>query len=330
MQLSADKTEVCYVNKQFMLEYSQTLNINIKQGNNAVFLDCNINTPSVISLPVIGIDSILTGSNNDSLIDSLRSNQNSYLLSPGKQLIRVEFIAEQAGAIKLRLNDFAYFHSVSMLHNTVMSLYIGLCISLAIFVGLLGRGIKRSGFNFYAIYLISIAIFFGIQEGVFNYFSFELPFLHTRSAQLIFAGIVVFTATLFISRLLDFKLLINDITSQFLTYVSASIMTLGIFTLFIPVSITNLLSAIMGWSTLVLVFTIFCIAGFAAINKVHTASLVVIALSTVLFGMIFRIWLTDLSDFLNRYALIIATAIESLIFAFAASEKVRYLGKANA
>ena len=98
-----------------MLEYSQTLNIDIKKGNNAVLLDCNINTPSVISLPVIGIDSILIGSNNDGLIDSLRSNQNSYLLSPGKQLIRVEFIAEQAGAIKLRLNDFAYFHSVSML-----------------------------------------------------------------------------------------------------------------------------------------------------------------------------------------------------------------------
>jgi hypothetical protein len=63
---------------------------------------------------------------------------------------------------------------------------------------------------------------------------------------------------------------------------------------------------------------------------VHTASLVVIALSTVLFGMILRIWLTDSSDFLHRYALIIATAIESLIFAFAASEKVRYFGKVKA
>lgn len=81
----------------------------------------------------------------------------------------------------------------------------------------------------------------------------------------------------------------------------------------------------MGWSTLVLVFIIFCIAGYAAINRVHTANLIFIGLSTVLFGMIFRIWLTDLSEFLHRYALVIGTVIESFIFAFAASEKVRYL-----
>ena len=48
-------------------------------------------------------------------------------------------------------------------------------------------------------------------------------------------------------------------------------------------------------------------------------------MSMVLFAMIFRIWLTDLSEFLNRYALIVSTAIESFLFAVAASEKVKYL-----
>lgn len=303
------ESNVCKVNEAEILLTSHTLALSIKQGRNTLYLDCNIQVKSVLTLPAIGLNSIIVNVNNATVAKSILSTKRSYVLSPGEQSINIELVAEQSRQIKMQLSEFSQFHTKSMSHNTVMSLYIGVCIALALYVGLLGRGIKNTGFYAYSAYLVSLTVFFGIQEGIFNYFFNDLNFINTRASQSVVAGIVVFTATLFISRLLDFKLLLNRNFNRLIMSAATAILVFGFAITITPLNIATLLEPIMGWSTLVLVFIIFCIAGYAAINRVHTANLIFIGLSTVLFGMIFRIWLTDLSEFLHRYALVIGLSL---------------------
>lgn len=326
-QILPSEGSVCQVNESRIVEVSQELSISVVRGSNTLYFDCNIQKTSILTLPAIGVHSVIVQTNGIPTPSSIPSNKSSYVLLPGEQRVSIALIAERARNIEIQLSSLRTFHSVSMSHNTVMSLYIGLCLSLALFVGLLGRGIKNTGFYAYSVYLVSLAMFFGVQEGIFNYYFDNLRLLNAIATQSFIAGIVVFFATQFVSRLLDFKLLLNNSLYKIIMGVAIGILLSGISIPIMPQSLSGFVGLTMGWATLLLVFAIFCIAGYAAIHRVHTASIVVFALSIVLFGMIFRIWLTDLSEFLNRYALIIATAIESFIFAFAASEKVRYLDK---
>ena len=309
------------------LSLNESTKVDLSSGSNTLAFSCNISTASVISVSAIGVTSSYVKINDTPVVRLLRSSERSYLIEPGENNISIDLVTEGIQPVSLTLQSLEDFHSGSMTHNTVMSLYIGLCVALAMYVGLLGRGIRNSGFYAYSVYLVSLALFFGVQEGVFNYYFNHQIILNTETTQSFFAGIVVFSATQFISKLLEFKFLIPVWFYRSITATAIAIGLAGVSTPLLPQSLLSIIDFFMGWATLFLVATIFAVAVYAAKKQVQAARIIVLALSFVLVAMVFRIWLTDVSEFLRRYALVIGTAVESFLFAMAASEKVRYLEK---
>ena len=67
----------------------------------------------------------------------------------------------------------------------------------------------------------------------------------------------------------------------------------------------------------------FGLISCAVYVRVHTARLVLLASCIVLSAMIFRIWLGDVSPFLQRYGLIFSFAVETFLLAIATSERIK-------
>ncbi|MBT0586190.1 sensor domain-containing diguanylate cyclase [Alteromonas oceanisediminis] len=286
---------------------------------------CFIEKPAIFSMPWYGFQSAVVKTVEGNILIPLRGRDQAYLLDKGQHELSFVLSVYEARDFTLTLRTVNSYHHVSTLHAMVMGLFLGLCVGLSVYVSLLGRGVKHRGFYAYGCYLMSAALFFALQEGVFNYIWPGNTLSNHMRAQSLMAGLVVVCAVTFIARLLDFKLLIKKPLYLALQTATISVLIAAITIVVAPSGLESLASTYMGWTTLFIVACVFVVSCYAAIQRVHTAPLIVVALSFVFFAMIFRIWLVDVNEFMHRYALIISTAIESFLFAVAASEKVKYL-----
>ena len=307
------------------LDLAQPRSTQLTSGVSTINLACSLSQPVVLSVPLKNIRSIWSQSQSVVSLDRLTSNQYSVIIPSGESRLSINIDTFQRSSVSFRLDSVTSFHYRTVGHVSTLSLFIGLCIALTIYVTMLGKGMRDPSFFAYSAYLTSVVIFFSLQEGVFNYGIWSVSWHNYVPLQYAFAGLIVASAVLFVSRLLELKLILNLWIYKAIWTVALAILTMGFALTMIPVLSSTSLGQIMGWSTLLLVFAIFIITGYATLQKVHTANIIFIALSFIFIAMVFRIWLTDVSPFLHRYALIVSTAIEAMLFAFAVSEKVRAL-----
>lgn len=315
----------CYLPNQVVLDKVTPLVQPLNAKSLTLELVCETQAPAVLSTRRVGTNSILIQSVNAPSLSRLNSNLYAVLVPTGTTKIIVSVDAQRDKPFTLRLDSVEAFQAKNNIHAITLFLFVGFCVGLAMYVGFLGRGLKRSGFLVYSIYISSIALFFSFQEGLLNYLLPMSDWHNQFRWQYLLAGIVVMSSVTFLARLLDFRILINRSIYNSLINASRLVLACGI-AMFVYQPLASMgVGMLQGWMTLLIVFSVFIVTGYAAIQRVPTANLVLVALGLVFFAMLFRIWLVDFSPFLNRYALIFSTSFEAFLLAIAASEKVRYL-----
>lgn len=323
--IAGESLSKCLLVEQGAFTQYSTQTIAIPIGQSRVTLQCEIDQQSVMSFRPVGFSSIVVSTPDIPSLKRLSSNDYSYLLPSGNTNITLDFSSDVPRQLTLRLDSVSRFQAKSNQHAAVMMAFVGFCFGLAIYVFLLGRGIQGSGYYAYSAYLLSAATFFSFQEGLLNYLLPSIQWHNHVRFQSLFAGLVVFFAYQFLSRLLELKLILPNWLNRTMNTFSSAIFISAILLFVAPALHDYGLSALMGWSVLLLICTLFILSAYASLQRVHMAGLIFWALGVVFFAMIFRIWLVDASPFMHRYALIISTAVESLLFAIAASEKVKFL-----
>lgn len=224
--------------------------------------------------------------------------------------------------------SYASFVSTSQKDNLAMGFFYGLCFSLALYVLIIGRNLRDIRFKLYSFYISCAGLFFLVQEGQLNLFFPDIVWIDSWHVSLIFAGFTVFSAVLFITRLLDMHIRWEKFTRYFLIMPAVAVLVMPFLSVMaVNHELSVLIDAVMAFSTLIIVAIVFCLVCYAAYLRVHTAGIVFFALLLVLVAMVFRILLTETNPFLYHYGLILSFAIESFLFAIAMSERIKHINE---
>ena len=299
--------------------------IKLELGPQHFTLRCSIKRVSVLHFPM---DILTTASLTDEHgqpFSLMRGARKAFVLPIGDYSAYLDVTATRARYLTPQVDTASEAQLKNSVHLITMSLFTGFCLALAIYVGVLGRSINNLGFYAYSAYITSAATFFLLQEGVLNA---VLPYsvvLNSINMKLFFAGLTVFTAQRFISRLLDFPSLLRPWLRQPLNLSAAGVLLLSLVHAITPLSFSSLISQAMGMMSVLIIAAIMATTLLAIKRKVHCAKLVFLSLSIMFIAMVLRVYLHEASPFLHRYALIFAVAIEALLLAIAAAEKVKRL-----
>lgn len=299
--------------------------IKLELGPQRFTLHCDVKQVSVLHFPM---DIVSTASLNDQQgqpFSSMRGARKAFVLPVGNYSAYLNVTATRARYLTPQVDTASAAQFKNSVHLITMSLFTGFCLALAIYVGVLGRSVNNRGFYAYSAYISSAATFFLLQEGLLNA---VLPYsvvLNSINMKLFFAGLTVFTAQRFIDRLLDFSSLLRPWLRQSLNVSAAMVLLLAVAHVLTPLPLSSLISQAMGMLSLAIIAGIMAATLFAIRHRVPSAKLVFLALGIMFVAMVLRVQLQELSPFLHRYALIFAVAIEALLLAVAAAEKVKRL-----
>ena len=315
----------CIVTQPTRQAINTPINLNI--GIVDIQVHCYLDRPRALSFPldIVNNPRIFTASDVD--IVPLSSARAAYLLPAGNFTFTLTVDAERDRQLLLQLAPLAQFQQYNNMHLLTISGFAGLCIALSLYVGVLGRSLRNEGFYAYSAYILSAGFFFVLQEGVLKVLLPQAAWLHSVGLKLIFAGLTVYTAQRFISKLLEFHLILRRWEHTLIRYTGLLVLFLGAITVLLPSPYNHFSSLAMGSLTVVTMVAILLATVYAMFRKIHCSGLVLISLLLLLAAMIFRVYLPHFSEFLHRYALIIAVTIEAFLLAVAASEKVKRLQK---
>lgn len=253
------------------------------------------------------------------------ASQHAYLIASNRYEAQVNFIHTEEDRLEFQWEPLPSYMASSQRHNVVLGIFYGLCVTLIMYVLVLGRNLKDDRFLLYGIYVACAGTFFLLQEGHLNLFFNNIELINNAKLDLLFAGLTVFSATFFIVRLFDMDKIWQWYARYMLIFPAGVVLLASIIILFSKYS--PVLEEIMAWLSLYVVAAVFASVGYASYIKIHTARLVLFALSLVLFSMVFRVLLNDISPFLHRYALIISFSIESFILAVATAEQIKFMNQ---
>ncbi|MFS1702184.1 diguanylate cyclase domain-containing protein [Alteromonas sp. AMM-1] len=302
-----------------------TTPVSLSLGILEIQLQCNLNTPQALSFPLDIVSHPRVYTPPDVSIVPLSSARAAYLLPSGDYTFTLTLDVVRPRQLPLRIEPVARFQQHNSLHLLTISGFAGLCIALSLYVGILGRSLRNEGFYAYSAYILSAGFFFVLQEGVLKVLFPLATWLHSIGLKLIFAGLTVYTAQRFISRLLEFKLLLRSWEHAIIRYAGIVVLALGGIAAIVPSPLNQFASLLMGSLTIVVMLALVVATVYAMVRKIHCAGLVLIALLLLLAAMAFRVYFPHVSEFLHRYALIVSVTIEAFLLAIAASEKVKRL-----
>lgn len=319
----------CSAECELISPQKQTLQqpITLTDGLHDLQFFCRLTEPRILNFPLdVVIDSSIY-SQSDTKITSLTSARSAYFLPDGSYQFTLSLTALRSTELSVNVQRVEDFQQQNGLHILTMASFAGFCLALCIYVGILGRSMRNAGFYAYSSYILCAGMFFVLQEGLLGVLFPQLPWLHLLSLKLIFAGLTVYTAQRFISRLLEFRLILKKWESTALHYAGLLILGLALVAALAPPALSTIASTVMGTVTIIAMLGISVATVYARYRKIHGAGWVLLALVILLGAMIFRVYLRDVSEFLHRYALIIAVTLEALLLAVAASERVKKLQK---
>ncbi|WP_239024092.1 sensor domain-containing diguanylate cyclase [Paraglaciecola marina] len=321
--------EQCHI--QLLSDTSETkdlpkniaLFIQLATGENRLRLSCTLNEQAIFTF---GKDEILnvtlnTGGAN---VEQVLANSPSYILPAGTFEIEFIFLTHHKFLQQFSWLSTATFFNSNLINNITMGAFYGLSLTLIFYVFFMGRVLGDNRFQFYSLYTFCAATFFLLQEGQLNIVLPKHSFLLSHQFYLLFAGLTVVTAVLFIVRLTDLKKEWPKVTRYFLEPGGVLVLLMSVMMLQLD---HNALSAYLGQGmsklTLALMLCIFILVAVQAYAKKRMANWVLFSLSLMVLAMLFRTFLQDYSPFLHRYALIFAFSIEAFILAVVVLTKVK-------
>ncbi|MDC8832047.1 sensor domain-containing diguanylate cyclase [Alteromonas gilva] len=288
---------------------------------------CELSQSQVLSFPLDAISSVELHTKNELRLTPLSSARAAYLLPNGMFEFALTVRSAHPSAVNITLRSISDFQRINNLHILTISTFGGFCLALCIYVGFIGRSLRNAGFYAYSAYILCAGAYFILQEGMLRIVFVDSHWLHSHELKSVFAGLTVFTAMRFICLLLDLKLILKRWEYKLIWLSALGVLTLGIVSAITDTTLHNVTAAVMGPLTIIGMTAITIAACYAYVRKVHGAGLVLMALFVLLAAMTFRIFLPYVSEFMQRYALILAVTLEALLLALAASERVKRLQK---
>lgn len=297
----------------------------LEQGLQRIVMQCDISETSVLHFPRSYTSFAQLYTQDMERVNSLVAADVSFVLPAGKKNYVLDVSAQVPRPLSVKVSSLSEYQRTSSIHTFTISLFIGFCFALTIYVGILGNSIRNYGFYSYSFYVLNAAIFFLLQEGLMNIVLPDISVFNSYKLHVFFAGVTVFAAVNFLDQLLDFKVLLRQ-------WVRTIIMGMAYFSLFLafiqivfPISQVHVVNRLLSLITLITMVFTFSSCVYACIRKVHCSYLVMSGIAIMVTAMSFRLILIDASPFMYRYGLIIGITLEAFIFALATSKKVRKL-----
>jgi diguanylate cyclase (GGDEF)-like protein len=297
--------------------------LSLPNGKSRLRLNCRLDEQAVFTFGKDEIIDVSWESQQVKLIP-LTASSPSYLLPMGTFSVDFLFLTHHNFNQSFVWKPIATFLDSSLLNNIIMGVFYGLCLTLILYVYFMGRVLGDTRFQLYSLYVFCAATFFLLQEGQLNIFLPQQNFLLSHQFYLLFAGLTVFTATVFIVRLTDLNSTWPKLTRYGLELGASSVLLMSLLMLFLNHNnLSSMLGSMMARMTLLIMLGILVLVGIQAYRRVQGARLVFLSLILLVIAMVFRVVLNDVSPFLQRYALIIAFAIEAFMLAVAVSTRIR-------
>ncbi|HAI70741.1 sensor domain-containing diguanylate cyclase [Alteromonas australica] len=297
----------------------------LKIGLQRLTLECDISAPVILSFTRDHITYSQLYTQDLISVEALTGSRKAFFIPQGRHTFYLDLSAQVPAPFAPSVQSVAQYQRFSTVHTLTLSGFVGFCLALTLYVGMLGNSVRNMGFYSYSFYILSAAIFFTLQEGLFNIGFEDLSVLNSVHLHLFFVGVTVFAAVRFLDQLLDLKVLLRQWQRNLLLYLSY--IALGLAFLQLPFRFNAAVLVNMGFSvvTLLIMAIVLAAAIYAVVRKVHCSRLVLAGLSIVVLAMLARFTLDNISPFLQRYGLIIGITIEAFIFAIATAKKVKKL-----
>jgi diguanylate cyclase (GGDEF)-like protein len=295
--------------------------IAIKKGLNTLVLSCDLKNGGVISAIRPGID-YFSFIQNGIEHQPLKSGQIAYLLDNQSFTATITFASKFKYISRFKWQNTHDFFKDSQQHNLIMGIFYGLCITLILYVLIMGFRLNDNTFRLYSTYIFFVGCFVLLQEGQIYLFLDKQYSALLSDLYLLSIGFAIISVTFFMCTLLE----LNRGWPKFSKTLKVAAYILLSMCIFRYLSDNELLWAIttfiIRYGALAIVAALFCISAIQARNKVSDAPLIFIAFSLVLLSTIFRVLLVNQNPFLQRYGFIISLALESFLLAVAVSKRI--------
>lgn len=302
---------------------SDLVKIELPLGESVLRLQCSLTKQAVFSFNR-GEILAFNWDEKGPQISQLKASKPSFVLPIGEFSIDLTLVSHHQYSQYFIWKDFASSVNDNLLNNVIMGAFYGLCLTLIIYVFFMGRILGDKRYELYSLYVFCAATFFLLQEGLLNIFFPAQAFLLSHQFYLVFAGLTVLTATVFIVRLTDLHLALPKTIKYGLQPSAALVFLISISIVFLEHhEVSAVLGDLMGKLTLVIMLTILGLVTVQVVKGVKSSGWILFSLLLMVIAMLFRIVFVDVSLFLNRYALIIAFSIEVFIFAVVVSSRIK-------
>lgn len=301
------------------------LSIVLKEGAQRLSLSCDVNATHVLYFPRNYLSYNQLYDSEMQKVPKLTGAFESYAIDNTHKRLFLDINSQVERPVRLNIATLNDFQTLASIHTFTLSLFIGFCLALTLYVGMLGTSMRNYGFYSYSFYVLSAAIFFLLQEGLLNIAFPHVAFFSNFKLHLLFAGITVFAAVKFLDQLLDFKALLKVWQRQFILGMACSALALSFVQIILSTSDAMRVNSTLSLITLITMTCTLSSCVYAAYRKVHCSNLVLMGIAVMVFSMMFRLVFSDVSAFMYRYGLIVGITIEAFIFAIATSRKVKKL-----
>ncbi|MBC3765366.1 sensor domain-containing diguanylate cyclase [Neptunicella marina] len=304
------------------LVMDQTLILSMHDGMQRLHLDCHTDKQGVLAWSSKAVRASHLQINEQD-VALMRSSEVSYLTPAGHFRAELDLTMENAGQLDFHWTPINQYVGSLQRNTLFVSLFVGLCLTLAVYVRIIGWHLSEAYFRLYSLYVVSATCFFIVQEGYLNLFFSLGGWQNSMQLYLALAGMTVFWATRFVISLLDLQALWPRYVRFGLLWPVWIVLGLSLLPLLgIEANGPN---QVMSWLTLYISVGNFVLITLALLRKLHTAKLVFIAKCAMLVAMVIRITFPYSELFLRQYALLISMAFEAFLLAWATSEKIKQL-----
>ncbi|MFT4655024.1 MAG: diguanylate cyclase [Kangiellaceae bacterium] len=259
-------------------------------------------------------------------VEELVASKPSFLLPIGKVSMKFSIYSYHKDLQEFVLEPVPSYIKNSLINNMTMALFYGLCLTLIFYVAFTGRVLGDTTFLYYSLYVFCAATFFLLQEGQLNIILPKDWLLLSPQVYLLFAGLTIMSATMFIIRIVDLHIDFPKTSLLGLQFLAAIACFISISLMWIKQdAFGTFLADVVSSITLLIMFSVVALVILQVYRKVELAWLILLSLLIMLGAMLLRVTMIDVDPFIHSYALIIAFAIEAFIFAIVVSSRVKHI-----
>ncbi|MFC4700938.1 diguanylate cyclase [Glaciecola siphonariae] len=303
------------------LNKGQAITLTLPRGINKISVQCSLNQPSVISFDR---NELLSIEYRNADIKRLAATSPSYLLPVGTFSVDFVLNTHALESKKIDWQSLDAFLYKSLVSNITMAAFYGLCVVLMLYVFFMGRILGDRSFQLYSLYVFCAATFFLLQEGQLHIFLPDQSFLLSHQMYVLFAGLTVMAATVFISKITDIDTTFPKFSYFGLIPAAFVVLLIAIYMLFAEHSpLASFLGRFMALLTLAIMVAVLLLVMIQTYRRVPMAWLVCLSLLSMVAAMAYRVVIAHGGEFLEQYGLIIAFALEAFVFAIVVSSRIQ-------